>query len=78
MIWNKLTLHDHDDGRQKVHFSVSGLLIRMALKQWLYSSPPLIGTPLLPQKCVLIREVSFGEREHHMHSQYLLPKICVV
>ncbi len=26
----------------------------------------------------MIREVSFGERGHHMHSQYLLPKICVL
>ena len=29
----------------------------------LYSSPPLIRTPLLPNNFVLIREVSFGERE---------------
>ena len=27
---------------------------------------------------ILIREASFGEREHHMHSQYLLPKICLL
>ncbi len=27
------------------------------------SSPPLIGTPLLPNNPILIREVSFGERE---------------
>ncbi len=26
----------------------------------------------------LIREVSFGGREHYMHSQYLLPRICVL
>ena len=43
-----------------------------------YSSPPLIGTPLLPNNSVLIREVSFGEREHYIHSQYLLPRICVL
>ena len=43
-----------------------------------YSSPPLIRTPLLPRNFVLIREVSFGEREHHMHFQYLLPRICVL
>ncbi len=38
----------------------------------------LITTPLLPKNFVLIREVCFGERENHMHSQYLLPKICVL
>ncbi len=43
----------------------------------LYISPPLVRTPLLPRNSVLIWEVSFGWREHHMHSQYLLPKICV-
>ncbi len=43
-----------------------------------YSIPPLIRTPLLPNNSVLIREVSFGKREHHMHSQYLLPRICVL
>ncbi len=32
-----------------------------------YSSPPLIGTALLPSNAVLIREVSFGERKDHMH-----------
>ena len=32
----------------------------------------------MPRNSVLIREVSFGEREHHMHSQYLLPRICVL
>ncbi len=32
------------------------------------SSPLLIGTPLLPKSSVVIREVSFGEREHHMHT----------
>ncbi len=42
------------------------------------SSPPRIRTPLLPRKSVLIREVSFAEREHRMHSQYLLPRICVL
>ncbi len=39
---------------------------------------PLIGTPLLPRNSALIREVSFGEREHHMHSQSLLPTICIL
>ena len=38
---------------------------------------PLIRTPLLPKNSVLIRVVSFVEREHHMHSKYLLPKVCV-
>ncbi len=28
-----------------------------------YSGPPLTRTPFLPNKSVLIREVSFGERE---------------
>ncbi len=32
-----------------------------------YSSPPLIGTPLQPNIDVLIREVSFGERECYVH-----------
>ncbi len=32
-----------------------------------YSGPPLIRTPLLPNNSVLIREVSFGEREHYIH-----------
>ncbi len=41
------------------------------------SSAPLIGTPLLPNGCVLIRKVSFGERQH-IHSQYLLPRMCVL
>ena len=27
------------------------------------STPPVIRTPLLPKKSVLIREVSFGDRE---------------
>ena len=44
----------------------------------LYSSLPLIGTPFLPNNSVLIREVSFGEREHHMHVRYLLPRFCVL
>ncbi len=44
----------------------------------IYSGPPLIRTPLLPSNSVLIREVSFGEREHYVHSQYLLPEICVL
>ncbi len=42
----------------------------------LHSNPPLIETPLLPNNCVLIREVSFGERKDYlyMHSQYLLAR----
>ncbi len=40
--------------------------------------PPLIRTPLLPRNSVLTREVSFGERQHHMQSQYLLPRNCVL
>ncbi len=39
---------------------------------------PIIGTLFLPNNSVLIREVSFGEREHQRHSQYLLPRIGVL
>ncbi len=38
---------------------------------FMYSSPPLImpiGTLLLPNSSVIIREVSFGERECYIHS----------
>ncbi len=40
----------------------------------MYSSPPLIRTVLPSNNSVLIREVSFAEREYHMHSRYLQPK----
>ncbi len=41
-----------------------------------YSSPLLIRTPLLSIiNYALIREVSFGESDHYMHSQYLLPRL---
>ena len=40
----------------------------------MYSSPSLIRTLLLPRNFVLIREVSFGEGEHHMYSQYEVPR----
>ncbi len=43
-----------------------------------YSSPPLTRTPLLPNNCVLIREVYFGEREYYIPSQCLLPRICIL
>ncbi len=43
-----------------------------------YSGPPLIRTLLLPNNSVLIKEVSFGEREHYIHLQYLLPEVCVL
>ncbi len=36
----------------------------------LYSSPPLIRTLLLPKYFVFIKQVSFGEKEHHMPSKY--------
>ena len=39
------------------------LLIAVFLTCAQYSIPPLIGTPLLLNNSVLIREVSFGERE---------------
>ncbi len=38
----------------------------------LYTSPPLMLIPLLLKNSVLIREMSFGEREHYMYTQYLL------
>ena len=44
----------------------------------IYSSPLLIGIPLMPNDSVLIKEVSFSEREHRMHSQYLLQRICIL
>ena len=38
-----------------------------------------IRIPLLPNaRSVLIREMFFGEREHYMHSQHLLPKSFVL
>ncbi len=40
----------------------------------MYSSPPLIGTLLLPNNFVPIRQVSFGEREYYTHSWYLHTK----
>ncbi len=36
---------------------------------------PLIATPLLPNYSVLIREVSFGEKDHQVHSQYFLSRV---
>ncbi len=33
-----------------------------------YSGPPLMRTPLLPNNLVLVRMVSFGEREGYIHS----------
>ncbi len=35
-------------------------------------------TPLLPNSSVLIREVSFGEREHYTYSQYFRTRIYVL
>ncbi len=43
-----------------------------------YSSNPPIGTPLLPNNSVRIREVFFGDREYYMHPQHFLPRICVL
>ncbi len=39
--------------------------------------PLLIGTPLLKTVLSLLhnREVSFSEREHYIHSRYLVPRI---
>ena len=33
----------------------------------LYTAVPPIGTCLLPNQSVIIREVSFGDREQHMN-----------
>ncbi len=55
----------------------STFLVQILLRDSRYSSPPLIRTPLLTNNSVLTREVSFGEREHYIHSWYLLPRICV-
>ncbi len=33
-------------------------------------------TPLLIQTISVIIEVCFGERDHHMHSQYSFPRMC--
>ncbi len=41
----------------------------------IYNSPPLIRTPLLSNNSVLIREVSFGEREYCMYPRNLLSRI---
>ncbi len=46
--------------------------------RYMYSSPLLIGTPLLPNNPGLIREVSFCKKEHYTQSWYLLPRICVI
>ncbi len=43
-----------------------------------YRSPSLIKTPLLPNNSVLFKQVSFGEREHHMYSCHLLPRNCIL
>ncbi len=39
-----------------------------------YSSPSLIWTPLPPNNSVLIRHMSFGDREHYMHARYFAVK----
>ena len=54
-------------------------------KGTMHSSPPLIKTLLLSNNSVHIKhvlnmlktELFFGEKEHHMHSGYLLPRTCV-
>ncbi len=46
----------------------SRLLVHLRPRLFRYSGPPLIRTPFLPNNSVLIREVSFGEREHYIHS----------
>ncbi len=51
--------------------------INSKLLPW-YHSPPLIRTPLVCNNSVLIREVSFGEREHHMYTQNMLPRNCAL
>ncbi len=44
----------------------------------MYSSPSLIRTCLPPNKTILIREVSFGEREDLRHTQCLMPNSSVL
>ncbi len=43
----------------------------------IYTVVPLVQTPLLPNNCVLIREVSCSKIEHRMYSWHL-PRICVL
>ena len=40
----------------------------------LFCLATVIGTALLPNNSVLIREVAFAERERHIHSQYFAAK----
>ncbi len=40
--------------------------------------PHLVGKRLLSNNPVLIRDGSFGERHHHMHSHHLPPRIGVL
>ncbi len=47
-------------------------------RKYRYITRSLIGTRLLPSNPALVREVPFGEREHHMNLQYLLPSMCVL
>ncbi len=51
-----------------------------AILAWcvVYSSLPLIRTPLLTNHPLLIREVSFSEMEYHMYSWHLLPRNSVL
>ncbi len=51
---------------------------RSLLKRTSNSSPPLIRTPLLPSNSVLIREVSFGEREHYIYIHSTCCQECVL
>ncbi len=41
-----------------------------------YITVVALYSPLLPNNSVLIREVSFGEREHYLLPWYLLPRVC--
>ncbi len=43
-----------------------GLMLLLNTNRRPYSSPPLIGTPLLTTNSVLIRALSSGERKHHL------------
>ncbi len=54
--------------------------VRQGDMDWKISiqSTPLISTHFLSKNSVLIRKVSFGGREHHMHSLYLLLRMCVL
>ena len=75
---SNLSLSDLQEQCHQLNDGLLPLAKMLLLSHCTYSSPPLIRTPLLPNSSVLIREVSFGEREHYMYSQYFRTRICVL